>query len=199
MAFFLFPGRDSRTVARKGSIPSRFLSQNPFNEEAKALLKTEDGGRGLCIAGRVFTPHTFSEKLPNFSSRHYVFLRHYSLETPLEDAAEKAELTVEQAERFLDRKDVREWLADRALKSYIKQEWEVPGKLYKELDDVYEGRKVLERKSQMEALKLLAERVAPPRRSTDGQGSPSYTFNFGVDAVKAAFDRQKAIDAEVAA
>lgn len=170
---------------------------NPYTAEAKELLKSEDGGGGLVMAGRVFTPHTFSDKLPDFSARQYVFLRHYSLEVPLDEAARKADLSPEQAERFLARKDVREWLADRALKSYIKNEWEVPGKLYKELDDVYEGRKVLERKSQMEALKLLAERVAPPKRSSEGQGPPSYTFNFGADAVRAALDRQKSIEAEI--
>lgn len=169
---------------------------NPYTEEAKELLKSDDGAKGLVLGGRIFSPHTFSKNLPDFSASQYVFLRHYSLEVPLEEAALKATMTPEEAERFLERPKVKAWLADRALKSYIKNEWEVPGKLYKELDDVYEGRKVLERKSQMEALKLLAERVAPPKRN-DGPSSPTYTFNFGADAVKAAFQRQASIEAEL--
>lgn len=170
---------------------------NEYTEEAKELLRTEDGAKGLLVRNRVFTPHTFSDELPDFSSRQYVFLRHYSLEVPLDEAADKAGMTPEDAERFLERPKVRAWLADRALKAYIKNEWEVPGKVYKELDDVYEGRKPLS-KAQTEALKMLAERVAPVKKHSDGEKAPTYTFNFGVEAVKAAFKRQAAIDAELA-
>lgn len=169
---------------------------NEINQEAKDLVRAEDGKRGLVVGNRVFSPHTFSKKIPDFSAREYVFLRHYSLEVPLEEAAAKAELAVDEACRFLERPKVQEWLADRALKAYIKQEWEVPGKAYQELDDVYEGRKTCN-KSQIEALKMLVARVAPEKRSDDNRSNPSYTFNFGVEAVREAFKRQAAIETEI--
>ena len=61
----------------------------------------------------------------------------------MEEACQKAAMTLDQADHFLNRKDVKEWLADRAMKSYIKNEWEVPGKLYKELDDIETEEKLL--------------------------------------------------------
>ncbi len=169
---------------------------NEYNEAAKDLVRAEDGTSGLVLGNRVFSPHTFSSSIPDFSTRQYVFLRHYSLEVPLEEAATKAGMTPEEAERFLDRPKVREWLGDRALKAYIKQEWEVPGKAYKELNDVYEGRKPLT-KAQVEALKMLVARVAPEKRSDDNRSNSSFTFNFGVEAVREAVARQKAIETEL--
>lgn len=192
----LMRGPHQSNQVQPNGIPG-FVLMNEYNQEAKELLKNEDGKKAVFFAGRVFAPHTFSDQIPDFSSKQYVFLNHYSLKVPLEEAAEKAGLSPEQADRFLDRKDVQGWLTDRALKNHIKTEWEVPGKLYKELDDVYEGRKVLRAKAQMDALKLLAERVAPPKRNGDEHAGVTFTFNFGADSVKAAIDRQAAIEAEI--
>lgn len=105
-------------------------------------------------------------------------------------------MTPEQADRFLDKPMTVAWLQDRAIKDHIKNEWAEPGKWYKEGDDIMEGRKMWS-KAQLEVWKAFGERVAPPKRTSDGSTQPKIQINIDPSAVQEAFRRQQAIEAEI--
>lgn len=166
-------------------------------EQARALLKAEDGAQGLVVGKDVYDPLLFSPKLLRFTAKQYLFLRAYRMGVSLVEAAHKAGMSPESAERFLDKPDVMEWMQDRAAKDYIKNEWAEPGKWWKKGDDVLEGKENWT-KAQLEVWKAFGERVAPVKRETDTQNkSPQIQINIDPTAVQEAFRRQNAIEAEV--
>ena len=159
------------------------------------MVKAEDGVQGLVVGKDVYDPLLFSPSIVRFTAKQYVFLRYYRLGTHIKDAAEKAGLTVEQAERFLSRGDVNEWLEDRAIKDHIKKEWEEPGKWWQEGDEVMAGKKVWS-KGQLEVWKAFGDRIAPTRKQADSS-STKIEINIDPSAVQEAFRRQNAIEAEL--
>lgn len=168
--------------------------ENPI-EQARELVKSEDGVQGIVIGKDVYDPLLWSPKLVRFTAKQYVFLRAYRLGVSLQEAAEKAGMTPAQAEKFLDKPDVQEWMQDRATKDYIKHEWEEPGKWYQKGDEVLEG-KTSWSKAQLEVWKAFGERVAPAKRQSES-GQPKIEINIDPTAVQEAFRRQNAIEAEL--
>lgn len=163
---------------------------------ARELIESEDGVRGLVVGNTVYDPLLFAPKQVKFTAQQYVFLRNYRLGVPLEDAAEKAGLTKDQAEQFLARPKTVEWLEDRAIKDHIKNEWAEPGKWWKEGDDALQGRKEFT-KIKLEIWKAFGERIAPVKRERDVQQVPKIEINIDPTAVQEAFRRQNAIEAEI--
>lgn len=171
------------------------MHSNP-NQEARALVKAEDGKQALAIGGRVFSPHQFDDAIPDFSSRQYLFLNAYRLGVSIEDACEKAGLSVDQADRFLARQDVIGWLKDRALKDHIKREWEEPGKWYQMGNDKLEGRRKMD-KADTVIWQEFGKRVAPCKGDSHGNQT-KIEINIDPKAVRDAFIRQDAIEGELA-
>src|SRR5689334_18764579 len=114
------------------------LSNYELREEAKQLVQAEDGVRGIVVGNDVYDPLLFAPKVVRFSAREYRFLYSYRLGVPIAEAAAKAGLSPEAAQRFLEKPDTRAWLEDRAAKDYIKQEWHEPGKWWSEMDRLYQ-------------------------------------------------------------
>lgn len=166
-----------------------------YNQAAKDLVASEDGRKGLVVGDRVFSPHQFDSSIPDFSSRQYLFINAYRFGTSIEEAAQKADLSVEQAERFLARADVKAWLTDRALKDHIKREWEEPSKWYQIGHEKLEGMRKMD-KGDIVIWQEFGKRVAPTRSET--HGITKIEINIDPQAVKNALDRQSAIDAELA-
>lgn len=167
-----------------------------YIDQAKILVQSEDGRKGLVVGNRVISPHQFDPSIPDFSSRHYIFLNAYRYGTPLDEAAQKADLSVEQADRFLDRDDVKRWLADRAKKDHIKREWEEPGKWYQIGNDKLEGKREMD-KADVVIWQEFGKRVVPTRGESAGNVT-KIEINIDPNSVQNALDRQKAIDAELA-
>lgn len=159
-----------------------------------SLGKT-DATAPLVVGRDVYDPLAFAPKIVRFSRKQYQFLNHYRLGVPLEDAALKADLTSEQAERFLDKADTQAWLEDRALMNHIKTEWEEPGKWWRMGNEVLEGKRDFN-KAQTVVFQEFGQR-AVPKKGELGSG-PKVTVNVSVEAVKEAFRRQEAIDGELA-
>lgn len=166
-----------------------------YIQEAKDLLASEDGRKGLAVGDRIFSPHQFDPSIPNFSSRQYLLLNAYRFGSSLEIAAQKADLTLEQAERFLDRADVKAWLTDRAKKDHIKREWEEPGRWYQIGHEQLEGKRHMD-KSDVTVWQEFGKRVAPAR-SEATHGITKIEINIDPHIVKEALARQDAIDAEL--
>ncbi len=178
-------------------LASRFVFMNDHSELAKELIREGDGAdhRALVIRNRVFTPHEFDPNLPDFSSKQYVFLNAYRYGTPIEEASAKADLTVDQAERFLDKPKVRAWLADRALKDHIKHEWEEPGRWYAEGERIMK----MERcpKHKVEVWKAFGDRVAPAKRLSEGNTTNNVVINIDAGSIQEAKRRKEAIEVEI--
>ncbi len=107
-------------------------------------------------------------------------------------------MTLEQAERFLNRKQTKAWLSDRAHKDHIKNEWAESNKWWEMGNEVLEGKKHLSKDQQVVYLEF-GKRVCPESKSQNARDAGlTIHFNFGADAVKEAFQRQASIDAELA-
>lgn len=165
------------------------------NQDVKQLVKSEDGVRGLVIGNRVYDPLLFSRRVVRFSAKQYRFLQAYRLGTPLHEAAEKANLTIEQVDRFLKRESTRAWLRDRAEKDHIKSEWEEPGKWWALGNEVLEGKKQFS-KAQIVVFQEFGNRVCP-KAGVGSDSAPKIQINIDPSAVQEAFRRQQSIEAEI--
>lgn len=196
LAYFVARGPDNR----RERFPRRIFSRTAMDEntsQARELVKSDDGVQGLVVGNTVYDPLLFAPKQIKFTAQQYVFLRHYRLGVSIEEAAGKSGLTPDDAVLFLNRPKTREWLEDRALKDHIKNEWEEPGKWYKEGEDVLQGRKEYN-KIKLEIWKAFGERVAPVKRQErETQEQPKIVINIDPTAVQEAFRRQSAIEAEI--
>lgn len=162
---------------------------------ARALVRDEDGVRGLVVDNTVYDPLVFSPRLVKFTSKQYVFLKNFRFGVPIEEAATKAGMTPEQAHRFLAKDDTRAWLADRAEKDHIKNEWQESAKWWQVgqswLDAPPEAKP---NKNEVEIWKEFGRRVEPIRPESSGD---KIEIHIDPAAVKEAFRRKEAIDAQI--
>lgn len=170
---------------------------NPDNQALEQLGRT-DATAPLVVGNQVYDPLCFEPNLIRFTRKQYLFLNNYRLGTPLAEAAEKAGVTAEQAERFLDKADVKAWLADRARMNHIKTEWEEPAKWWFEGNRIFTGEKSDVSKAQIIVWQEFGARVCPKKGETGNGGGTKIEINIDPNAVRNAFIRQEAIETEVA-
>ncbi len=160
-------------------------------------MGTTDATKALVVGNSVYDPLVFSRRLVHFSRRQYLFLNSYRLGVPLAEAASKADMTVEQAERFLKRPMTRAWLDDRAKKDYIRNEWHESNKWWEMGDKVLNGERRLS-KDQQVVYMAFGERVCPKPRETDPEKVKTVIhFNFSAQDVKEAFRREASFETQV--
>lgn len=160
-------------------------------------MGTTDATRALVIGNSVYDPLLFSRRLVRFSRRQYLFLNAYRLGVSLAEAASKAGMTIEQAERFLKRPMTRSWMEDRAKKDYIRNEWHESNKWWQMGNECLEGKRRLSKDQQVVYLEF-GKRVCPEVKQASENKGPTINFNFSPESVKEAFRRQESIDAEIA-
>lgn len=155
-----------------------------------------DGAKVLVVGNRVYDASQLIPSVVHFTRSQYLFLNHYRLGVPLEEAASKAGMTPEEADRFLDKSKTRAWLEDRATKDHIRNEWAEGGKWWEMGEACLRGDKHLS-KDQQVVFMAFGERVCPkPRASDEGQTKTILNFNFSAQDVKDAFQREKAFETE---
>lgn len=170
--------------------------QQPDRELIRDLGKT-DATRALVVGNSVYDPLLFSRRLVCFSRRQYLFLNAYRVGVSLAEAAAKADMTPEQAERFLKRPMTRAWMEDRAKKDYIRNEWHESNKWWEMGQEVLEGKRHLAKDQQVVYLEF-GKRVCPESKShPEGSKGTTINFNFSQEAVQEAFRRQASIEAEL--
>lgn len=157
-----------------------------------------DGAKVLIVGNRVYDASQLVPSVVHFTRNQYLFLNHYRLGVPIEEAASKSNMTPEEADRFLERPKTVAWLQDRATKDHIRNEWAEGGKWWEMGNDCLEGKKHLS-KDQQVVFMAFGERVCPKPKTTeeDNRGKTVINFNFSPEAVKQAFHRQKSIEAEL--
>lgn len=167
----------------------------PSDEEMKAVAK-QDGNPIFLVKNQVYDASQLVPSIVSFTRRQYLFLNHYRLGVPLEEAARKSEMTAEEAERFLDRPKTKAWLEDRATKDHIRNEWAEGGKWWQMGDECLEGKRHLS-KDQQVVFMAFGERVCPKTRDPSTEIKTTINVNFTAEDVKEAFRRQATIDAEI--
>lgn len=172
------------------------MSVWPEKRDVEQAAK-QDGTKVLVVGNRVYDASQLVPSVVHFTRSQYLFLNAYRLGVPIEEACLKANMTADDADRFLKRTKTRVWLEDRATKDHIRNEWAEGGKWWKMGDECLEGKKHLS-KDQQVVFMAFGERVCPkPRQTEDGQAKTTINFNFTVDDVKDAMRRQAAIEAEL--
>lgn len=162
-------------------------------KEVQALAKQE--GSPVSIQGdRVYDASSLVPALVPFTRKQYLFLANYRLGSSLQEAADKAGMSNEQADHFLAQPKTVAWLEDRAAKDHIRNEWAEGGKWWAMGNDCLEGKKHLS-KDQQVVFMAFGERVCPkPRMSDEGKGQTVINFNFSAQDVKEAFRREQAFE-----
>lgn len=163
-------------------------------KDLTALGRT-DATVPLVVGNLVFDPLVFAPEFVKFSRKQYLFLNAYKLGVPLDEAAAKADLTPEQAHRFLDKPQTIAWLKDRALQQHIKTQWEEPGKWWMLGNDVLEGKRDLT-KAQQIVFQEFGQRIVPKKGET-GHSVTRIEINIDPKAVSDALIRQEAIEGEL--
>jgi len=149
------------------------------------------------LGNQVFDRLIETDEILGFTKKKYLLLQALRKNQPLEEAAAKLDFSLEEAREFADSPKAKKYLQDRQLAEIIAAEAKDPTRAWVRLEMMNQGQAV--RKSQVEALKMTMDRVDPIKKQSDGNERPTYTFNFTMADVKGALDRQKAIDAEIAA
>lgn len=116
----------------------------------------------------------------------------------VQDAALKAELTEEQAVRFLKKKDVQAWLRNKAeeeavLRDWTPEKWFALGQKWLDGDDSHRVPK-----HKIEVWRELGDRVVPkPSRNDEKDLKPVIEINIDPEAINRAFERQQSIEAQI--
>jgi transposase len=166
----------------------------PDRETIQTLGHT-DATRALIVGNSVYDPLLFSRHTVRFSRRQYLFLNAYRLGTSLAEAAARADMSIDQAERFLGRPRTRAWLDDRAKKDHIRYEWHESNKWWELGHEVLEGKRHLSKDQQVVYLEF-GKRVCPEVKAVQ-DSRPTIQINIDPSAVQEAFRRQNAIEAEL--
>lgn len=166
----------------------------PDKDTIRDLAKTEPV-HPLVVGNDVYDPLIFQPTLVRFTRKQYLFLNHYRMGVPLAEAAAKAEMTSESADRFLAKPDTIAWLQDRALKDHIRDEWQEPSKWWHLGAEVLEGKKHLSKDQQIVYM-AFGDRICPKAKESVG-GTPKIVINIDPGAVQEAFRRQNALEAEI--
>lgn len=149
------------------------------------------------MGNRVIDVLPTTQELVDFSRPRYVLLQLLWRGMPIEEASDKAGLSLEDATAFRDSAKAQDYLQKKTLASIVAQETKDPDRWWVELHNVMAGTKVLS-KGQMVALQAQGDRVAPKTREAGEEKSKvTINFNFSPEAVKEAFRRQEAIEAKI--
>lgn len=171
------------------------MSNWPEKSEVEAAAKV-DGTKVLIVGNRVYDASQLIPSVVHFTRNQYLFLNHYRLGVPIEEAASKANMTPEEADRFLQRPKTVAWLQDRAQKDHIRNEWAEGGKWWEMGNECLEGKKHLS-KDQQVVFMAFGERVCPkPRVSDEPQNKTVINFNFTANDVKEAFRREASFETQ---
>lgn len=141
-------------------------------------------------------PHAQSDELP-VNPKHLLFLHAYVYDQlSLEDAASQAGISDASAKRFLKSNEFKtleynhaqiQTCSKTAVKEHVLAEW----------NKVYTAEKPPHHRVEM--IRDMLDRVVPRVYKNENiNASTTITFNFSVESVKGALDRQKALEAEVA-
>lgn len=146
----------------------------------------------LVVGHRVFDRLLNTDEIVQFGDKKYLLLQLLLRDLPIEEAAGRVGMTLEQAVEFRDSEKAQAYLQDRMLARIVAEEAKNEDRWWVRTELVLQGKMDLS-KAQTEVLKEQGRRVSPIKEG----GTTKIEINIDPSAVKAAFAREKAIDAEL--
>lgn len=156
-------------------------------------IARENDSRPLVVGHRVFDRLLNTEHIVQFGDKKYLLLQLLLRDIPIEEAAQRVGLSTEQAVAFRDSDKAQEYLQDRMLARVVAEEAKNEDRWWVRTELVLQGKMDLN-KAQTEMMKEQGRRVSPVK---DGTTNTKIEINIDPGAVKAAFIREKAIEAEL--
>lgn len=171
------------------------MSQWPDQQEVKAMAKARE--HGIVILGnQVFEGSKYSPEIVHFTRQKYLLLNHYHAGLTLAEAAAKVTMDLEEAAEFIDSPKAVAWLEREALKDYTKRKWADGGEWILAGDECLQGKRHLAKDQQI-VFQAFGDRFMPKSKESGDEKKTVINFNFTAEAVKEAFQRQTAIEAEL--
>lgn len=168
----------------------------PDQSQIKAVAKARENGI-VIVGNRVYEGSKYAPQIVEFTRQKYLLLNHYHAGFALDECAAKVHMDLETASEFIDSPKAVAWLQKEALLDYKKQKWADGREWIHVGDECLEGRKHLA-KDQQVVFQAFGDRFLPKSKDTgDDKGKTVINFNFTAEAVKEAFHRQSAIEAEL--
>ncbi len=157
-------------------------------------LTVKNSANVVVVGNQVYEASTFAPEVVQFTRQKYLFLHHFYSGIPLLEAALKVGMEPCDAEAFVATPKAVEWLQKRAIRDYIRQDWEGGGKWIEMGEKVLNGERRLS-KDQQVVYMAFADRFFPKAKSDIGE-NVTVNFNFSAADVKEAFARERAYETE---
>lgn len=161
-------------------------------QELRQVARESDN-RPLVVGHRVFDRLLNTEEIVQFGDKKYLLLQLLLRDIPLDEAASRVNMTTEEAVSFRDSDKAQIYLQDRMLARIVAEEAKNEDRWWVRVEQVLGGKMDLT-KAQTEMMKEAGRRVSPIKEG----GTTKIEINIDPGAVKAAFAREKAIEAELA-
>lgn len=172
------------------------------DSEVKSLVNT---GARKCLIRKdhVYLPFLQLPGTPNnqrmirVNRKQLTLLSHLQEGLPIAEAAAKSELTENQAIYFLKKKEVLEWLQNKAKEAAIVRDW-TPGKWFdwgQKVLDAPEGVEIP--KSKIEVWREFGDRCVPKPSRNGEQTGQRVEININLDEARKALQRQEAIEGQL--
>lgn len=173
------------------AILGQFLESN---REIVAAGKT-DQSKPLIVGNRVFDKLLTTEDITAFTRRKYHLLQLLRRGVPIEEAAQKSDVPLDEAVTFQESPKAQEYLRDRELAAILAEEAQDSDRWWLRVEAVLSGQMQLN-KGQTETLKEAGKRVAPISES-HGSGPTKIEIHIDPEALERYRAKRKAIDAQV--
>lgn len=164
------------------------------NREIVAAGKT-DQSKPLIVGNRVFDKLLTTEDITAFTRRKYHLLQLLRRGIPIEEAAQKSDVPVDEAITFRDSPKAQEYLRDRELAAILAEEAQDPDRWWVRAEAVLSGEMQLS-KGQTEVFKETGKRAVPLAES-HGIGQTKIEIHIDPEAIERYREKRKAIDAQV--
>ncbi len=148
---------------------------------------------GLPENKKIFVDLVTQKKCLELNAWEYRVMMGLSQMKTVGEIAEINKLTEDQVLKVMKSKSFNDWFYDKMQLAAMESGW-THSKIFKELTDIWEGKKVPE-KIQLDALRMIKDLVVDRARKVEAEKKP--TININLNAAQAALDRQKVIEAKV--
>lgn len=165
-----------------------------MNKQELTAAGRENDNHPLVVGHRVFDRLLNTDDIVQFGDKKYLLLQLLLRDIPIEEAATRVGMTTEAATDFRDSEKAQLYLQDRMLAKIVAEEAKNEDRWWVRTEMVLQGKMDLS-KAQTEMMKESGRRVSPIKEG----GTTKIEINIDPGAVKAAFVREKAIEAELSA
>ena len=136
-------------------------------------------------------------RLIRANRKQLTLLSHLREGLSISEAATKSELTESQALYFLKKREVQDWLRNKAEEEAVIRDW-TPGKWFdwgQKVLDAPEGVEIP--KAKIEVWREFGDRCVPKPSRNGEQTGPKIEINIDLDKARAALQRQDSIEAQI--